>query len=248
MSTILNAFKEAFLLIVRFNPDFYRVLSLSLIVSGTATVIGAVIGIPLGVALSESSFHGKRALLILLFAFMGLPPVVVGLFTFLLLAKSGPLGSLDLIYTPTAMVIVQVILATPIIAGLTHVSLGRVDPRLGLQAMSLGATRRQVAWVKMREVRAGLVAAVIAGLGRVMAEVGGVMIVGGNIKGQTRVLTTDIVLQTRMGNYQLALAEGIVLILLVVIIIVVISNIFLTKLQTEKGRRGTGKRVTEYPA
>ncbi|MCJ7652762.1 MAG: ABC transporter permease [Actinobacteria bacterium] len=243
MSTILNAFKEAFLLIVRFNADFYRVLLLSLIVSGTATVIGALIGIPLGVALSESSFRGRRALLTLVHAFMGLPPVVVGLFTLLVIMRSGPLGSLELYYTPTAMVIVQVILATPIIAGFTHASMEGVDPRLGLQAMSLGATRWQAAWVKMREARAGLVAAVIAGLGRVMAEVGAVLIVGGNLKGQTRVLTTDIVMQTRMANYELALAEGIVLILLVVII-----NIFLTRLQAEKGMREIEKRVTGYPA
>ena len=243
MSMILNAFKEAFLLIVRFNPDFYRVLLLSLVVSGTATVIGALIGIPLGVALSESSFRGKRGLLTLVHAFMGLPPVVVGLFTFLVLVHSGPLGRLNLIYTPTAMVIVQVILATPIIAGFTHASMEGVNPRLGLQAMSLGATRWQAAWAEMREARAGLVAAVIAGLGRVMAEVGAVLIVGGNIKGQTRVLTTDIVLQTHMTNYELALAEGIVLILLVILI-----NIFLTRLQAEKGMREIEKRVTGYPA
>ena len=226
MSTILNAFKEAFLLIARFNPDFYRVLALSLAVSGTATVIGGLIGIPLGVLLSEYEFFGRKVLLVIVHTFMGLPPVVVGVFTFLVLARSGPLGSLNLIYTPTAMVIVQVILAAPIIAGFTNASMRGVDPRLGLQARSLGATRVQSVLVKMREARAGLVAAVIAGFGGVISEVGAVMIVGGNIKGATRVMTTDIVLQTRQGNYQLALAEGIVLLLLAIVI-----NAFLTRYQ-----------------
>ena len=232
MNTILNAFKEAFLLIVKLNPDFYRVVILSLVVSGTATIIGSVLGIPLGVALAEFRFRGRQTLLTVVHAFMGLPPVVVGVFTFLVLARSGPLGSLNLIYTPAAMVIVQVILAAPIIAGFTNASLEGVDPRLGLQARSLGATRLQSVIVKMREARAGLVAAIIAGFGGVISEVGAVILVGGNIKGQTRVLTTDIVLQTRQGRYSLALAEGLVLILLAVVI-----NVFLTRLQTEKGQR-----------
>ena len=226
-----------------FNPEFYRVLFLSLAVSGTAALIGAGIGIPIGVALSEFSFRGRKAALTVVHAFMGLPPVVVGLFTFLVIARSGPLGFLELVYTPTAMVIVQVILATPIVAGFTHASMRGVDPRLGLQAMSLGATRFQAVLVKMREARAGLVAALIAGLGRVLAEVGAVMIVGGNIKGYTRVLTTDIVLQTRQGRYEYAIAEGLVLILVAVLV-----NTMLTRLQADKGREEVEKRVTGYPA
>ncbi len=226
-----------------FNPEFYRVLFLSLAVSGTAALIGAGIGIPIGVALSEFSFRGRKAALTVVHAFMGLPPVVVGLFTFLVIARSGPLGFLELVYTPAAMVIVQVILATPIVAGFTHASMRGVDPRLGLQAMSLGATRFQAVLVKMREARAGLVAALIAGLGRVLAEVGAVMIVGGNIKGYTRVLTTDIVLQTRQGRYEYAIAEGLVLILVAVLV-----NTMLTRLQADKGREEVEKRVTGYPA
>ena len=226
-----------------FDPEFYRVLVLSLAVSGTAALIGAGIGIPIGVALSEFSFRGRNAALTVVHAFMGLPPVVVGLFTFLVIARSGPLGFLELVYTPTAMVIVQVILATPIVAGFTHASMRGVDPRLGLQAMSLGATRFQAVLVKMREARAGLVAALIAGLGRVLAEVGAVMIVGGNIKGYTRVLTTDIVLQTRQGLYSYAIAEGLVLILVAVLV-----NAMLTRLQADKGREEVEKRVTGYPA
>lgn len=238
MSTILNAFKEAFLLIVQFNKDFYQVLFLSLIVSGIATIIGGIIGIPLGTVLAEYDFWGRRVLLVIVHTFMGLPPVVVGVFTFLVLARSGPLGSLNLIYTPTAMVIVQVILAAPIIAGFTHASIRGVDPRLGLQARSLGATRIQSILVKMREARAGLVAAVIAGFGGVISEVGAVMIVGGNIKGSTRVMTTDIVLQTRQGNYQLALAEGIVLLILALVI-----NAVLTRYQEGGTKIGLFRRL-----
>ena len=178
-------------------------------------------------------------MLTLVHAFMGLPPVVAGLVTFLVLARSGPLGRFELIYTPAAMVIVQVILATPVIAGFAHASMQGVEPGLGLQALSLGATRVQAVFVKMREARAGLTAAVIAGFGRVIAEVGAVMIVGGNIKGQTRVLTTDIVLQTRQGGYSLALAEGMVLILVVVLV-----NIFLTWCQGNRPVREDRRRVT----
>ena len=238
MSTILNAFKEAFLLIVHFNKDFYQVLFLSLTVSGIATVIGGIIGIPLGTVLAEYDFWGRRVLLVIVHTFMGLPPVVVGVFTFLVLARNGPLGSMNLIYTPTAMVIVQVILAAPIIAGFTHASLKGVDPRLGLQARSLGATRIQSILVKMREARAGLIAAVIAGFGGVISEVGAVMIVGGNLKGSTRVMTTDIVLQTRQGNYQLALAEGIVLLILALVI-----NAVLTRYQESGTKIGLFRRL-----
>ena len=242
MTTIIDAFSEGFLLIVGLDPEFYGVLLLSLIVSGSAALIGAVLGIPLGVALSEFTFRGRRVLLSAVHAFMGLPPVVVGLFTFLVLARSGPLGAMSLIYTPAAMVIVQVVLSTPIVAGIAHAAMEGVDPRLGLQARSLGATRLQAVLVKMREARAGLIAALIAGLGRVLAEVGAVMIVGGNIKGFTRVITTDIVLQTRQGRFELALAEGIVLLGVALVI-----NGMLTRLQGEKISRQVESRVMGYP-
>lgn len=239
MGTILEAFKQAFLLIVHFDPQFYRVLGLSLLVSGIATVIGTILGIPLGLVISEYRFRGRKLLLTVVHAFMGLPPVVVGVFTFLVLARSGPLGKFNLIYTPTAMVIVQVALAAPIIAGFTNASMDGVDPRIGLQAASLGASRLQVIWTKMREARSGLVAAIIAGFGGVISEVGAVIIVGGNIKGSTRVLTTSIVLEMRQGNYSMAMAEGIVLILIAILI-----NVFLTRLQTEKVHKEVGPKIT----
>jgi len=219
----------------------YRAIWLSLVVSGSATLISAVIGIPLGTALAEFSFRGKRAALTVVHAFMGLPPVVIGVFAFLIIRRSGPLGGLGLIYTITAMVIVQVILATPIIAGFTHASLEGVDPRLGLQARSLGATRVQAVLVKTREARAGMVAAVIAGFGRVIAEVGAVTIVGGAINSKTDVLTTIAVKLTRQGFPALALLVGTILIIMAIII-----NVFLTRLQSGKWRRETEKRVMGY--
>lgn len=221
--------------------QFWHALYLSLIVSGSATVIGALIGIPLGTALAEFQFFGKRGVLTVVHAFMGLPPVVVGLFTFLIIARSGPLGNMHLIYTATAMVIVQVLLAAPIIAGLTHASLGDLDPRLGLQARSLGASRSRSMWVKLREARAGLIAAVIAGFGRVIAEVGAVTIVGGAINGKTDTLTTLTVKLTRQGYTSLALLVGAVLIALAIFV-----NVFLTRLQSDKAQRESRKRVTGY--
>jgi tungstate transport system permease protein len=219
----------------------YRAIWLSLVVSGSATLISAAIGIPLGTALAEFSFRGKGSILTVVHAFMGLPPVVVGVFTFLIIRRSGPLGSLGLIYTISAMVIVQVILATPIIAGFTHASLEGVDPRLGLQARSLGATRVQAVLVKTREARAGLVAAIIAGFGRVIAEVGAVIIVGGAINRKTDVLTTIAVKLTRQGLPHLALLVGVILIAMAIII-----NVFLTRLQTGKWWQKSGERVTGY--
>lgn len=219
----------------------YRAIWLSLVVSGSATLISAAIGIPLGTVLAEYSFRGKGFALSVVHAFMGLPPVVVGVFTFLVIRRSGPLGGLGLIYTIAAMVIVQVILATPIIAGFTHASLIGVDPRLGLQARSLGATRLQAMLVKAHEARAGVVASVIAGFGRVIAEVGAVIIVGGAINNKTDVLTTIAVKLTRQGRPELALFVGVVLVVMAIIIMV-----FLTRIQSGKWQREAEKRVTGY--
>ncbi|MBN1288148.1 MAG: ABC transporter permease [Actinobacteria bacterium] len=242
MGTILEAFKQAIILIFSFDPEFYRIVGLSIVVSGTAAVMGSLIGIPVGVMLAEFDFKGRKTILTLTHTFMGLPPVVAGLFFFLIFKRSGPLGFLDLIYKPGIMIMVQTALATPIVAGFTHASIEGIDPRLGLQAQSLGANKFQSVLVKMREGRPGLTAAVIAGFGRVIAEVGAVMIVGGNLLHHTRVLTTDIVLQTRMGNDAYALAEGIVLILIAIFV-----NVLLTRMQAERGRNEIEKRVTGYP-
>lgn len=221
--------------------DFWHALWLSLVVSGIATLIGAVIGLTLGTLLAEFEFRGRGVLLTIVHAFMGLPPVVVGVFTFAVIARSGPLGSLGLVYTPAAMVIVQVILAAPIITGFTYASLMDVDPRLGLQARSLGATRTQAMLVKAREARAGLYSAIIAGFGRVIAEVGAVTIVGGAINEQTDTLTTIAVKLTRQGRANMAMLVGLVL-----IVIALIVNAVLTRLQSDRGLRDAEKKVTGY--
>ena len=223
------------------SSQFWHALWVSLAVSGLATVISALIGIPLGVVLSEFDFRGKGAALTVVHTFMALPPVVVGTFTFLLIWRSGPLGKIGIIYTFSAMVLVQVILAAPIVAGFTHASLQVVDPRLGLAARSLGANRMQSVLVKMREAFPGIVAAVIAGFGRVIAEVGAVTIVGGAISSQTDTLTTLVVKLTRQGQPQLALLVGAVLLFIALVV-----NIFLTRLQTDKETREMRKRVTGY--
>ena len=221
--------------------QFFHALWLSLAVSGSAALISAVIGIPLGALLSDVEFPGRKTILTIVHALMGLPPVVVGLYTFLVIIRTGPLGSVGLVYTVPAMVIVQVILATPIIACFTHASLSEVDPRLAMQAMSLCATRTQATIVKIRKAREGMVASVIAGFGRVIAEVGAVTIVGGAITGKTDTITTLIVKQTRQGVYTSAALLGLVLIAISILV-----NVFLTRLQAGKGASEIGKRVTGY--
>lgn len=243
METIWDAIVQAFRLIFSFNWDFYQIVLRSILVSGSAAIIGSMIGIPLGVSLAEYNFRGRKFFLTLVYAFMGLPPVVMGLFLYLLIKRNSIFGFLGMLYTIPAMILAQVLLVIPIVAGFTNASMRGIDPRLGLQAQSLGASKFQSILVKMREARIGLIAAFIAGLGRVLAEVGAVMIVGGNMKGDTQVLTTQIVQLTSMGKAGAALANGIVLILIAIFVV-----IFLTRAQAERGRTEIEKRVTGYPS
>jgi len=175
-------------------------------------------GVPLGVFLGLRRFPGRGLLIALVNSGMGLPPVVVGLFVFLLLARSGPLGSLGLIYTPAAMVVAQVVLATPLVVGVTMAAIQGLDDRLRLQILSLGASRLQLYVKLVVEARVSLVAALAAGFGAVISEVGAVMIVGGNIQGQTRVMTSAIVLETRQGNFAMAIALSVILLVIALII------------------------------
>ena len=170
--------------------------------------------IPAGIFLGLRQFPGRRFLVTLVNTGMGLPPVVVGLVVFLLLARSGPLGGLEMLYTPSAMILAQVIIATPLVVGITLAAVQALDPRVHLQILSLGASRWQYWWKLVQEARLSLVAALAAGFGSIISEVGAVMMVGGNIKGQTRVMTTAIVLETRQGNFALAVALGVLLLLL----------------------------------
>ena len=189
------------------------IVLLTIKVSGTATLLSVIGGVPLGLWLALRDFRGKRFLSGLLNFGMGLPPVVVGLFVSLCLWRYGPFGDLGLMYSPTAMVIAQTIIAFPIVAGLSFAAIQSLNPKLRLQLVSLGASRWQAAVLMIREARLGLMAAVIAGFGRVISEVGASMMVGGNIKGETRVLTTATVMEVGKGNFDMAIAISLVLLL-----------------------------------
>lgn len=180
----------------------------SLYVSGAALLVATLIGLPLGTTLALGRFPLRGTAAAVVYAGLALPPVVVGLAVYLLLSRSGPLGALDLIYSPSAMIFAQALIATPYIAAITMAAVGSVGPDVRLQARSLGASRIQALLLHLREVRGSLIAALAAGFGAVISEVGAVMMVGGNVLGETRVMTTAIVLETRRGNFGLAIALG----------------------------------------
>lgn len=189
-------------------------MSLSLRVTGIALCVSILVGIPLGSWLGLKRFVGRQLAMALLYTGMGFPPVVIGLFVYLMLSRSGPLGSLGWLFTPAAMVVAQVIISFPLVSGFTMAAVMGVDPNLGQQVLSLGATDWQATLAVLKEARVGVMVSVIAGFGSIISEVGAVMLVGGNIQGSTRVLTTAIVLETRKGNFDLAMALGVVLLTL----------------------------------
>ncbi len=193
------------------DPQVWEIILRSLVVSGTAVLSAALVGIPLGLLLGLSRFRGRGAVVTLVNTGMALPPVVVGLFVYLLLSRSGPLGSLGLLYTKQAMVAAQLVMALPFVLGITVTGIGSVPRELLMQARSLGAGRLQVALLALREARALVMLALVAGMGRVIAEVGAVMMVGGNFRGETQVMTTAIMEEVRKGNYSLGLALGLIL-------------------------------------
>jgi tungstate transport system permease protein len=193
------------------NPALIEIVALTLRVSGTALLISTIIGIPLGSWLGLSRFFGRRLVIALMYTGMGFPPVVVGLFVYLLLSRSGPLGFLGWLFTPKAMIVAQAIISFPLVAGFTMAAVMGVDPNLRQQVLSLGATPWQTTLAILNEARIGVVVSIIAGFGSIISEVGAVMLVGGNIEGFTRVLTTAIVLETRQGAFDLAIALGIIL-------------------------------------
>jgi tungstate transport system permease protein len=193
-----------------------EIVWLSLEVSGIALLLSTVVGIPLGALLGLTRFAGRRLMIAVMYTGMGFPPVVVGLFVYLLLSRSGPLAGLNLdaipaLFTPGAMILAQTIIAFPLVAGFTMAAVMGVDPNLRLQVLSLGATPWQTTWAVLAEARTGVIVSVVAGFGGIISEVGAVMLVGGNIEHNTRVLTTAIVLETRKGNFELAIALGIIL-------------------------------------
>ncbi len=211
-----SALRQAVQLILGLDSEVLRIVLLSLRVSATALAFSTLMGVPLGAWLGLRRFFARRLVIAAIYTGMGFPPVVVGLAVYMLLSRSGPLGSLGWpwvpgLFTPGAMVIAQIIIATPLVAGFTMAAVMGVDPNLRQQLISLGATSWQATRAVLREARQGVVVAVVAGFGSVISEVGAVMLVGGNIEGSTRVLTTAIVLETHKGNFSLALAMGLVL-------------------------------------
>ena len=214
MGLIWDGIKQAAWLLVTGDPEVLRVTLLSLQISGTATLLSLVAGVPLGTLIALSRFPGRSLVISLVNTGMGLPPVVVGLFVSIFLWRSGPLGFLELLYTPTAIVIAQFVIAAPIVTGLTLAAVQQIPPQFRLQMLGLGASRLQLLWVLMREARLPMLAAVMAGFGGVISEIGASMMVGGNIRGQTRVLTTATVLETAKGNFDLAIALSILLLLI----------------------------------
>ena len=214
MDELTRGFFQAIQLIFSADPALYEIIFLSLRVTGLALLISALIGIPTGATLGLSRIRARGLVTALLYTGMGLPPVVVGLFVYLMLSRSGPFGVLGWLFTPSAMIVAQIIIAFPLVAGLTMAAVQGVDPVLRVQVRSLGATRAQEVWTVLREARIGVVAAIVAAFGSIISEVGAVMLVGGNIEGKTRVLTTAIVLNTRTGEFSLALALGIILLAL----------------------------------
>lgn len=214
MQEAAGSFGRALMLVLTLDTELVQIIFLSVGVSGTAVLVAAVAGIPVGALLGLRSFPGRRVIAALLYTFMGLPPVVVGLAAYLVFSRSGPLGPLELLFTPVVMVIAQTVLALPIVAGLTMMAVRAKDADVRETALSLGATEWQATATVIREARGPIIGAVVTAFGRVTAEVGAVMIVGGNIAGHTRVMTTAIVLETSRGNFEMALGLGLVLLAL----------------------------------
>ena len=215
MDVLIEGVRRAAGLLAGADPEILAVLWLSLKVSGTATLIALLLGIPAGAALALARFPGRTLLVSAVNTGMGLPPVVVGLFVTILLWRSGPLGELEILYTPAAIVLAQAVIAAPIVTGITLAAVQSVPAKFRLQLIALGASRVQMVWVVLREARLPMLAAVMAGFGGVISEIGASMMVGGNIKGQTRTLTTAMVLETGKGNFDVAIALSILLLALV---------------------------------
>lgn len=238
MGTLADAVAEAVRLLVGGGAELYRIVFLSLRVSGLAVLLASALGLPVGVLVGALRFPGRQLVVTLIHTGFALPPVVVGLFVYILLSRQGPLGWLELLFTPMAMVLAQAVLATPYIAGITMSSVQAVPVEVRLQARALGASRWQALAAQVREARLGLGAAIVAGFGAVISEVGAVMMVGGNIQGETRVMTTAIVLETRRGNFGLALALGIVLLTTAFVV-----NLLLTRAQQGRAGQLRGKEA-----
>jgi tungstate transport system permease protein len=231
MDLVWSGSRQALALIAGADREIWGILWLSLQVSGCATLISLAIGVPAGAALALARFPGRGLLVSAVNTGMGLPPVVVGLFVTFLLWRSGPLGDLEILYTPAAIVIAQAVIATPIVTAITLAAVGQVPREFRLQLLALGASRAQMIWLVLREARLPMLAAVMAGFGGIISEIGASLMVGGNIKGQTRTLTTAMVLETGKGTFEIAIALALLLLVLIFLV-----NWLLTAIQQRHAR------------
>ncbi len=225
MDLIWDGIREAFKILGSGDRDVWQTTLRSLLVSGSATLIALVIGIASGAALAFRRFLGRDVLVVLVNTGMGLPPVVVGLIVAILLWRSGPLGHLNLIYTPAAMVVAQAVIATPLVTGFTVAALSSLPARLRPQLYALGASRLQALWLVLVEARLPLLAAIMAGFGAAVSEVGASLMVGGNLAGDTRVLTTAVVLEVQRGEFDAAIALSIILLVLIFLVNLVLTTV-----------------------
>lgn len=225
MEFLWNGLKEAFNLWIHGDAEIIEITLRTLAISAVATAVALFIGVPTGAVLALKQFRGRRFIVALVNTGMGMPPVVVGLVVAIFLWRSGPLGGLNLIFTPTAMVIAQFVIAVPLVVGFSMASIQSLNPRLLDQIVALGANRLQLLWLLVREARLGLLAALMAGFGAVISEVGASMMVGGNIAGETRVLTTATVLETSRGNIEIGIALGVMLLVLAYVVNLVVTGV-----------------------
>ena len=232
MELVIQGIIKAFELLISFDPEVMDITWLSLKISGTATLISLFIGVSIGTLVALTNFPGKKLVISIINTGMGLPPVVVGLFVTIMIWRNGPLGFLEILYTPYAMIVAQAIIATPIVMGVSLAAIQSLPPNLRLQILSLGASRLQMVWVLIKESKLPLLAAVMAGFGGVISEVGASIMVGGNIKGYSRVLTTATVMETGKGNFEIAIALGIILLILAFLV-----NLLLTHVQQRQHPR-----------
>jgi tungstate transport system permease protein len=232
MDLVAEGLRKAFQLLLTLDPEVLGITLLSLEVSVAATAISVGVGVTAGTVIALGRFPGRQLVVSLVNTGMGLPPVVVGLVTTMFLWRSGPLGSLGLLYTPAAMVLAQTVIATPIVMGITIGAMQGLPPSLRLQILALGATRTQLVWMLLREARLPLLAGVMAGFGGVISEVGASIMVGGNIRGSTRVLTTATVMETGRGNFDVAIALSAILLLVTLLV-----NYLLTRVQQRERPR-----------
>ncbi len=231
MDLVWSGSRQAIALLAGADREIWGILWLSLQVSGSATLVSLAIGVPVGAALALARFPGRGLVVSVVNTGMGLPPVVVGLFVTLLLWRSGPFGDLEILYTPTAIVVAQAVIAAPIVTGITLAAIGQVPREFRLQLLALGASRTQMVWLVLREARLPMLAAVMAGFGGIISEIGASMMVGGNIKGQTRTLTTAMVLETGKGSFEVAIALALLLLVLIFLV-----NWMLTAIQQRHAR------------